>query len=475
MKILACLRGVAIFLFLILVVQGETVLAQGNSPSGPIYIVQEGDSLWEIAQRFGVSLTDLTQINHISNPSLVKPGDQLIIPGLEGVEGILVTRQVSFGESLHSLSRQYGLPVELLARLNRFSSPLELYAGSTLIIPQGSDNSPFGRGTAISPGESLLEYAVANGADPWTLLKANQLAGSWDAMPGDVLRVPGGVSEGPGAFPREVADINVSPLLFTQGKASVVRITAKPLLSIQGQFADRDLHFVQTLNGEYVALQGVHAMLEPGLYPIRIEMVLADGAPFTFTQKVVVLDGGYYNDLPLTVPPETIDPAVTGPEDELWMSLAVPVTQDRYWSEPFLLPIGTLTKEYCLESGQCWTSRFGSRRSYNGSPYRYFHAGLDIAGGIGTEIVAPAPGRVVFAGPLTVRGNATMIDHGWGVYTGYMHQSEILVQVGDFVETGQLIGLVGATGRVEGAHLHWEVLVGGVQVDPLDWLETVYP
>jgi len=61
------------------------------------------------------------------------------------------------------------------------------------------------------------------------------------------------------------------------------------------------------------------------------------------------------------------------------------------------------------------------------------------------------------------------------VYTAYMHQSEILVEVGDRVEAGQLIGLVGGTGRVQGPHLHWEVWVGGVQVDPLDWLKQAYP
>jgi len=68
-----------------------------------------------------------------------------------------------------------------------------------------------------------------------------------------------------------------------------------------------------------------------------------------------------------------------------------------------------------------------------------------------------------------------VIDHGWGVYTAYGHQSEILVQVGDQVQKGQLIGLVGETGRVSGPHLHWEVIVGGVQVDPLQWLAREFP
>jgi murein DD-endopeptidase MepM/ murein hydrolase activator NlpD len=182
----------------------------------------------------------------------------------------------------------------------------------------------------------------------------------------------------------------------------------------------------------------------------------------------------YPYDRPLTVDPATIDPAVTKPEEEEWLALASTFTPDKMWDKPFQIP-SPLPKDYCLETGDCWSSRFGNRRSYNGSAYTYFHAGLDVFGGTGTEIYAPAPGIVVFTGPLTIRGNATLINHGWGVFSGYLHQSEILVKVGDRVEAGQLIGLVGGTGRVEGPHLHWEMLVGGVQVDPLDWLTQVFP
>jgi len=82
---------------------------------------------------------------------------------------------------------------------------------------------------------------------------------------------------------------------------------------------------------------------------------------------------------------------------------------------------------------------------------------------------------VVFAGPLTVRGNATIIDHGWGVYSGYWHQKEIKVQVGDKVKAGQLIGIIGDTGRVTGPHLHFEMIVNGIQVEPVDWLNQAYP
>ena len=138
----------------------------------------------------------------------------------------------------------------------------------------------------------------------------------------------------------------------------------------------------------------------------------------------------------------------------------------KYWSGVFAVPGYDPT----------WiTSWFGNRRSYNGGPFNAYHSGVDYGGGTGLPIKAPAPGVVVFAGPLTVRGNATIIDHGWGVYSGFWHQSEFKVKVGDLVETGQEIGSSGGTGRITGPHLHWEIWVNGVQVNPMTWLETSFP
>ncbi len=76
---------------------------------------------------------------------------------------------------------------------------------------------------------------------------------------------------------------------------------------------------------------------------------------------------------------------------------------------------------------------------------------------------------------LTVHGNTTIIDHGWGIYSMYCHQSEFDVQVGQQVKAGDLIGKVGSTGRVTGPHLHWEIWVNGIEVNPIDWLTITYP
>ncbi len=447
--------------------------AQESQPEGPVYIVQEGDSLWNIAQRFGVSMDDLAQTNGISDINQVSAGTRLVIPGLDGIQGVLTTRQVSFGENMRSLSRLYRLPEGALAQLNHISSPAELYAGYNLVLPESNAVISSTQRSLLPAGQSLLELAILKGVSPWEIAASSNLTSTWQVVPGDILFTPDDSARGPSGLPGQIAAVEINPLPLLQGKTAVIRLTGERGLNLGGSLMGHALNFFPDGDG-YTALQGVHAMTESGLYPLTITGTLQESTPFTFTQKVFVQAVDYPYDQPLTVNPTTIDPAVTRPEDAQWTALAEPVSTQRLWSSRFGLP-SPLDVEYCLETNECWTSRFGNRRSYNGSPYNAFHTGLDIAGGTGTQIFAPAPGVVVFAGPLTVRGNATMIDHGQGVYSGYMHQSELYVKAGDRVGAGDVIGLVGGTGRVEGPHLHWEIWVGGVQVEPLDWLANEYP
>jgi murein DD-endopeptidase MepM/ murein hydrolase activator NlpD len=113
------------------------------------------------------------------------------------------------------------------------------------------------------------------------------------------------------------------------------------------------------------------------------------------------------------------------------------------------------------------TSRFGSGRIFNGTVASR-HLGVDFSGAVGTPVRAANRGIVALVDEFFLAGNVVYIDHGAGVVTGYFHLSRATVAPGDTVAKGQQIGLVGATGRVTGPHLHWNARYGAVTVNPLD-------
>ncbi|MEM8982844.1 MAG: peptidoglycan DD-metalloendopeptidase family protein [Pseudomonadota bacterium] len=111
------------------------------------------------------------------------------------------------------------------------------------------------------------------------------------------------------------------------------------------------------------------------------------------------------------------------------------------------------------------SATFGARRFFNDQP-RSPHSGMDIAAPSGTPVAAPAAGDVTLVDDLFFNGKTVVVDHGHGVTTLYCHLDSYAVAVGDRVIPGQMLGRVGATGRVTGAHLHWSVYVGGAAIDP---------
>jgi murein DD-endopeptidase MepM/ murein hydrolase activator NlpD len=459
-------RGI-ILAALMLLCAGVPARAQAN---GPTYILQAGDTLSALALRFGTSVEAIVSANHISDPALVFAGTELVIPGFEAFTGKLVTEPVQLGESLHSLSVRYGISEEALIRLNRLVNVERLYPDQpfvTIASSEASGDASRATGVLARSGEGLLAVSAAAGLNPWAVAGLNHFTNSPWILPGEVIYVPGGNSS-PSALPSLIDTLKVDPDVAVQGWTQEVYVKTTAPVLVRGSLGTANLNFFATGESEWVALQGVYAMAEPGLLDLEIRVLSPNDGQmlFGFRQPLQLVSGDYGFDPVLTVPTQTIDPAYTGPENELLTAVFSKVSMERLWEGAFRFP---------SSNTEAFASYFGSRRNYNDTGYTAYHTGLDFFGALGDPIYAAARGRVVLAEELTVRGNTTVIDHGWGVYTAYLHQSEFKVKVGDMVEAGDLIGLVGATGRVTGSHLHWEVQVGGVPVDPLEWVQREFP
>jgi murein DD-endopeptidase MepM/ murein hydrolase activator NlpD len=130
---------------------------------------------------------------------------------------------------------------------------------------------------------------------------------------------------------------------------------------------------------------------------------------------------------------------------------------------------------YPLQGEFRTTAPFGQRRSYAGGPVTSYHTGHDYGADTGRPVYAPITGTVALAEPLDVRGQVVILDHGLGVFTGFWHLSQIDVEGGQVVGRGERVGLVGNTGLSTGPHLHWEMRVRNVPVDPRQWTRQAFP
>jgi murein DD-endopeptidase MepM/ murein hydrolase activator NlpD len=219
--------------------------------------------------------------------------------------------------------------------------------------------------------------------------------------------------------------------------------------------------------------------LKPRMWRVLVGIDL-DTAPQTYSAEVFASDdpvaisvslrvsAGHFRTRKLTVdeafvnpPTEALDRIAreTAELNDLWAHSST----TKLWTDPFVRPVPDPAN-----------SAFGTRSILNGQP-RSPHSGADFNSATGTPIKSPSAGRVVLAGDRYYTGNTVMIDHGLQLFSLFAHLSEIQVKVGDTVAAGDVLGKVGATGRVTGPHLHWSVRLNGARVDPLSLLSMLGP
>lgn len=249
-----------------------------------------------------------------------------------------------------------------------------------------------------------------------------------------------------------------------QGGVGVIHLDGFKVQGARARFLNRLIDFYP-LNGAWHGLLAVNMDQNPGTYPLQVLVWFEDGGNQSWEGEVQVVEGGFIRQ-DVTIPSELgylLEPETDRAERARLRSIFNQVTPIHYWDGAFTSP-----------APGDFTSPFGAYRLYN-EVYWGRHTGLDIRGPLGTPIMAAAAGRVALAEWLDVRGNHVIIDHGWGVYTGYAHLSEIHVTRGQVVRQGQVIGVSGNTGRSSGPHIHWEVAVNGEWVDPARFLDAAVP
>ncbi|MHB1354492.1 MAG: M23 family metallopeptidase [Anaerolineae bacterium] len=280
----------------------------------------------------------------------------------------------------------------------------------------------------------------------------------------------------PSPTPSPTATATPTPVPFTmqvymdppeaqQGKTVLISVVANRPCNIEGYVGDQALTFTSNGGLTQTALIGISPIADLEEITIVVSAAAADGSTVMANASLQIIAGTFESE-EIDFTPEVgalLAPDISIPEHERLEALYTHVTTQRLWQGLFMWP-----HEGIL------TSSFGIRRLYDGTLSSY-HGGLDISGDTGDPVLAAATGRVILAETLQVRGNAVIIDHGAGVFTAYFHMQDITVLVGQLIGQGDLIGHVGSTGLSTGPHLHWELRVGGVPVDPIEWTERIFP
>jgi murein DD-endopeptidase MepM/ murein hydrolase activator NlpD len=407
----------ALLLALLLVLCPPTTALAQESGS---YTVEPGDTISAIAARFGVSMESLLAANSITNPDLLQVGQTLLIPGvsIQPDIGAVATTIVLArpGDTLGAVAARLGQDSALLASLNTRITTGRLFPGQPVLAPEGAVPAQplrFGAITAIS-----MPNAIPQGRTGTLVVESSRpltLTADWNGLP----------------------------------------LPLAPLDAPTRQ----------------VALLPAPALLGPGDFSLVLGYTTRSGVPVTMTLPLAVVDGGYESQV-ITVPADRTDllsPENTVDEEAKVRAAWSGFSTDLVLRAAFERPIDTIYET---------TSPFGTRRYYDSAANSLsgYHAGQDFGAPPGITVTAPAAGWVVLAEPLTVRGNAVIMDHGRGVFSGFWHLSEIKVTPGQFLNAGDTVGLVGNTGLSTGAHLHWELRIDGIAVDPMQFLdEPVFP
>ena len=226
---------------------------------------------------------------------------------------------------------------------------------------------------------------------------------------------------------------------------------------VEVQWRNRTIPLIRSGNG-WVAIIGADLDLGAGDYPAPVTFRYSDGRREVIDEAIRV-EPKSFPITRLTVEPRFVELSPENlersrRESQRLGQVFAQITPDILWDDGFVVPIPNARG-----------SNFGHRRVFNDQP-RNPHSGADISAAAGTTIRSTSRGRVVETGDYFFNGNTVVVDHGLGIYSVYLHLSQIDVEPGQMIEGGEVVGLVGATGRVTGPHLHWGFRIQNARIDP---------
>jgi murein DD-endopeptidase MepM/ murein hydrolase activator NlpD len=348
--------------------------------------------------------------------------------------------------------------------MNRWTRLLVVLAWCILLtvpslMPVSAAGDPIRRLHIADGSKTLGQIARAYRVSLRDLALMNGLVPSEPLAPGLRLRLP------PSSEAVEpIVGVVITPTVPGQGETLVFQVMTRAPMRLAAYFDDTPA----AVDARGIGLAGVHPLATPGEHLLRVRATDAQG---WMTEAIwpVRVAARSFDEQHIVLSDETralLAPELVQAERRKLTAIWEKAEGTALWTGPFTYP---LTIPLRLTTG------FGTRRTYNDGQLYGFHEGLDYGAPTGTPVYAAANGRVVLAEPLAVRGNAVIVDHGMGVVSGYWHLSRIGTEVGQIVRQGDLLGWVGTTGLSTGPHLHWEVRIVGIPVDPRPWVERGFP
>ena len=256
----------------------------------------------------------------------------------------------------------------------------------------------------------------------------------------------------------------VQPREVLQGSVFLVAVDA-PGAGVASVAFQGEVLSMQREGSRFFVILGLDALTPVGPIPLIISVADAVGTPVVRRETIIDVQDAQWQTEVVELDDDNrslLDPNILGEDAETRGPFLRGESRDRFWDDIFDPPAAGVI-----------TSGYGLLRSYNFRPPSEYHGGLDFAGDVGDTIVAPSGGIVLWGGQTLRRGNGLIIDHGGGVTSGYYHMADFVAQPGDLVRAGDVIGRVGATGLATGPHLHWEIVVHGVTVNPVQWIRAV--